>query len=581
MNFKKVNLYIVVLMVVGLLLSACQSPNPEVIEKEVTKIVKETVVVEGEPETVEVEVEVTKIVETEKEVVVTATPEPIPQVLRLLEGTALYLDPGRSGMGDGLHIMYNMFRGLVWVDIETGKLEPACAESWSVSDDGLVWTFHLREDLTWSDGQPLTAEDFRYAWLRNLDPEINMYAYLPLVGADDYSMGENTDPNSVGLVAVDDYTLEATCVDACPTFAKQTATLTLMPLRKDIIEEYGDDWIQPENIVVNGPFTLESWTPDIEVVLKPNENYWGEPAKLDQVIFTLVEDIQTSCMLFYPAGQVDACWADLSELPRLQEDPALKDHVVNLGESRTVWLGLDTTNPPLDDLRVRKALALAIDKDIISQVVSKGAYQAAVGIFPPMLNTYTKDVALEGDLATAQQLLADAGYPGGEGLRDIDLVFVSGGGGSEYQMAAEVIQSMWKENLGVNVKLEPIERSAFYDWIRGKSEMAWDIDFEFFGSDFEDPSAYLNQLFPCAVDFWSTHWCNEEFDDLISRASVELDPDTRVDMYKQAEQMFISEVPIIPMWHSSVIYLVNPKVQDLEFERLLNWNLVHKAYISE
>lgn len=580
MNIKKVDLYVVVLIIAVLLLSACQTATPEVVEKEVTKIVKETVVVESEPETVEVEVEVTRVVETEKEVVVTATLAPVPQVLRLLEGTALYLDPGQSGMGDGLNIMYNLFRGMVWVDPETGRLDPACAESWEVSDDGLVWTFHLRDDLIWSDGQPLTAQDFRYAWLRNLNPEINMYAYLPLVGADAFSAGENTDPDSVGIEVVDDLTLKATCVEACPTFAKQTSTLTLMPLRQDVIEQYGNDWVQPENIVVNGPFTLESWTPDKEVIIKPNPNYWDEPAKLDQVIFTLVENVQTSCMMLYQAGQVDACEAEMKELPRLTEDPELKDQVVTLNESRTVWLGLDTTNPPLDDLRVRKALALALDKEVINQVVSKGAYVAAVGIFPPMMDTYTKDVALEGDLETAKQLLAEAGYPNGEGMREIELVFV-GGASSEYSLAAEVIQSMWKENLGVQVKLEPIERSAFYDWIRGKSETAWDVDFENFGSDFEDPSAYLNQLFPCAVDFWSTHWCNAEFDDLIGRAAVELDPETRVDLYKQAEKIFISEVPIIPMWHSTIIYLVSPKVNDLEFERLLNWNLVQKAYITE
>jgi len=558
---RKPSVILAVLVTISWLLSACATPAPEV------RV--ETQVVE---------------VEKEKRVEIIVTPTPVPQVLRLHEGTALNIDPGLSGVGSGHHIMFNLFDGLVRADPETGKVIPACAESWEPSQDVTTWTFHLRDDIVWSDGVPLTAHDFEWAWKRNLDPQTNApfsFMLYSVQGAPDFNSGEITDSDAVGVKAVDDRTLKVTCAGPCPYFPKVATTLVLMPLPRQAVEEHGDKWTRTENIVVNGPFTVESWTPDKELVLVPNPNYWEEKPKLDRVIYTLVESVRSSCLLSYQAGEIDACQLDLKELPRLRQDPELNKEIVQLIESRTEWLGFDTSHAPWEDDRVRHAFSLAIDREALSQVVTKGAFPPATTILPPGMPGYTPLAALEGDAETARDLLAKAGYPGGTGFPSVKLTFISAGPGTIYQLTAEALQATWKETLGITVELDPMERGAYYAWCRTKGETPWDMDIENWGSDYDDPANWHNELFTCDTDFYHTHWCNQAFDDLVSKAIVETNDAKRTKLYEEAEILLVQEGPYAPLWNRSMVYMVKPYIKDLQFETLLNWTLVRNTYIAK
>jgi oligopeptide transport system substrate-binding protein len=594
---KWVTTLVLVTIVMAPLAACAPAATPEVVEKEVVveKPVVQTVVVEKEKvvekpvvETVIVEKE--KIVEkpvvetviVEKEVVV--TPTPVPQVLRTHEGTAMNLDPGLSGVGAGHHIMFNLFDGLVKADPETGKVVPDCAESWEASKDLTTWTFHLRDDLVWSDGASLTAHDFEWAWKRNLDPATKApfsFMLYSLKGAPEFNGGEVTDPDTVGVKALDDRTLEVTCAGACPYLPKVLTALVPMPLPKQAIEEHGDKWTRPENVVVNGPFTLESWVPDKEVVLVPNPRYWGEKPELDRVVYTLIEKTMGACLLSYQAGEVDVCEFDLKDLPMVRQDPVLGKEFLHRVTSRTEWVAFDTSHAPWDDIKVRQAFSLAIDREALSEIVTKGANPPTDTILPPGMPGHNPLAALEGDEETARELLAEAGYPGGEGFPTVEFTFI-GGLGTVGQLTAEALQAIWKEELGITtVELNPMEPSAYYAWRRTKKEVPWDIDWQNWGSDYDDPANWHNELFTCQTDFYSTHWCNEEFDDLVSRAMVETNEAKRAKLYEEAEVILVQEAAYVPVWNRSMVFLVKPYVKNLQFERLLNWLIVREPYLAK
>ncbi|MCZ7573662.1 MAG: peptide ABC transporter substrate-binding protein [Ardenticatenaceae bacterium] len=484
------------------------------------------------------------------------------------------IDPGLS-YGQGYEFLLNLFDGLTRVDYATGELVPAVAEKWDISADGTVYTFHLRSELEWSDGTPVTAGDFEYSWKRTLDPKTEAPIASDLYhikGAEAYNKGENTDPESVGVKVLDDLTLQVTLEAARPGFPADVAGVVYYPLPRWAIEKYGtegDAWMKPGNIVVNGPYTIATLEPDQEVVLVRNENYKGEPKPaIDKATWVLFESYISQSLLAFEAGELDIAWVPGTDLERVRNDPSLSKMMQEYAVAATAHLTFDTTNPPFDDARVRRALSLAVDREVLNNVILKGQYAPAYTSVPPQLPGYSAEAAAilkEGGPEEAKTLLAEAGYPGGEGLREIEYV---GPSSDEYRLIAEALQGMWQDTLGVTVNLNLMESKALSAWAQShkQNKESYDIrGVRRMTMLSTDPAGWYNGIYDPDIDWLDIRWQDDRFTELIRQGRYEQDPVKRAKMYQEAEMIFMEASPVIPFYHTVARWVVQPYVKGLAF----------------
>jgi len=562
------------------MLAACATPTPEIVEKVITQVVKETVVqkemvketviVEGTPQVVEKEV--TRIVEVEKEKVVTATPEPAPEQVLFVPLTRLggSIDPSLS-YGQGYEFLPNLFDGLTRVDYTSSKLVAAVAEKWDISEDATVFTFYLKDGLEWSDGTPVTAGDFEYSWLRTLDPETqsptasDMYC---IEGAEAYNKGESSDPESVGIRVVDDLTLEVTLAGPRPAFARDVSGVVYFPLPEWAINEYGsegDEWMKPGHITTNGPYVIGELEPDQEVVLVRNENYKGDRPAIDKATWVLFEHYMAQSLLAFEAGDLDMAWVSGDDLERVQDDAKLGQLLQEYQIGATCFCTFDTTNPPFDDPRVRLAFSLAVNREQLNNIILKGTYDPAYTAVPPKVVGYTPDAAITGDVEEAKRLLAEAGYPNGEGLR---VIAPHGSSGGEWRLLAEALQAMWQENLGVTIELNLMESKALSAYSKKLVEETLPYDIRI-GRRItvlsSDPVNWYNNLFDPDNDWLRTRWGNEQFLDLIREGRYEQDLEKQAEIYQEAEKVLLEDMPVIPLYHTVARWVVQPYVTGLVF----------------
>ncbi len=481
------------------------------------------------------------------------------------------------------HILVSLFEGLVRLDPEDLSPIPGVAERWDVSGDGLVYTFHLRPDVKWSNGDPLDAHDFVYSWRRMLTPTLAAeYAYMlyPMRNARAYNEGSIDDFSQVGVRAIDDHTLEVTLGQPTPYFFTLQGHYSWFPVHRQTIEKFGliDDrtskWTRAGNLVGNGPYVLSRWVPNSVIEVRPNPHYWDRAGlRNDGVNYYPVSDEQTEERMFR-AGELHVTeFVPPSKVPEyLANNPEL---------IRTdPWIGsyfyrVNVTRPPLGDKRVRKALAMAIDRRAITDRIMRGGETPAHFLTPPNVDGYTAEAHIPYDLDQARKLLAEAGYPGGKGFPTIDILYNTM---ERHQMIAEAIQQMWKRELGINVTLTNQEWKVY---LSSTSNERLDFDLARAGwiGDVVDAINFLE----CFIEGNGnnrTGWGNPDYDDTLARAVQENERTKRHALYQQAEAILIDELPIIPIYHYTRPMLIQPEVRDYH-SNILAYFAYHKVWFDE
>lgn len=462
---------------------------------------------------------------------------------------------------DGNLIMA-LFEGLTALDEQTAEPVPAAAERWAISDDRLTWTFHLRPNLKWSNGEPLVANDFILSWRRLLSPALgaeNAHYLHAVRNARRFNAGEVADPASLGLAAPDDRTLVVTLERPTPQFAMQVAQPSTCPVHLPTLEKFdaatrrGTAWTRPGNHVGNGPFMLREWRANarISVVRNPHHRDAAR-VRLREIVFFPTENPDVDERAFR-AGQVHATHTlPLSKVAgwrerdpgRIRVDPFLQ----------TVFLRFNTTRPPLDDIRVRRALSLAADRETLSRTVLRGTRAPAFSLTPPGTGGYTALARAPTDFDAARELLREAGFEGGRGLPILEIQCRN----DEIQpQVAEVLQAVWKRELGIQLTLAPSEQKI---WLQHQQSLAYDITIGSWIADYPDPGNFL-ELFTGGGGYNWTGWSDARFDRLLADAAAVSDWAERFARLQEAEEELLRGAPIAPLFHGSQTYLIDPGVK--------------------
>lgn len=439
------------------------------------------------------------------------------------------------------HRIYEaLFEGLVVYDNKTAEAKPGLAESWKVGADGKTYTFKLRKAV-WSDGTPITAKTVVDSWLRELDPKTAApYADTPasfIAGGATFKDGK-AGPEAVQIKAVNDLTFEATFNGPLPTVSVLAHySFAVVPMHA--ITKFGADWTKPENFVGNGPFKLESWVPQSKITMVPNAKYWDQKSiKLTRITFLPIDDNNTAYNM-YKKGEVD--WATQVPLDQI-EDASLRKDFQNDLYLGTYYYRLNITNPALKDVRVRKALALAIDRTTLVKRVS-GAGEKAAYSFSPVFASYKPPVfAAKDDVKAAQKLLADAGFPGGKGFPKLVLQYNTN---DAHKRIGEYIQNQWKTNLGIDLELQNKEWATY---LADQNAMNYVISRSGWIGDYNDPMTFL-EMWTTGNGNNSTGFSNAKYDAAIKKAQTMQEGAARAAVLKEAETILLAELPMVPIYH--------------------------------
>ena len=474
------------------------------------------------------------------------------------------MDPQTMTAYTDQNIAIALFEGLVAIDEATSEPVPAVAESWTISGDGLVWTFRLRADARWSNGEPLTARDFVASFQRILSPALGAeYAYMlyPLKNAEAYNTGRIAagDFSQVGVAAPDAHTLVLTLGAPAPHLLRVVAQPMWFPvhaatlLRLGELDRRGTAWTRPENIVGNGAFMLKSWEPGRQITVVKNPRYWDAAnTRLDAVVFFPNDDIAADERNFR-AGQVDITYDILpGKIPAYRKNNPAALRIDPLLE--TFFLRFNTRRAPLDNPKVRAALARAINRDAISRLL-QGSRAPARCHTPPGTGGYTCATEIPDDFAAARRLLAEAGFPGGKDFPALDIQMNND---AVNRTVLEAIQEMWRRELGVKVTLTSKEFRVYLD---AQRVIDYDISRSRWVGDFNDPLTFLD-MFVSNGGQNQTHWCNAEYDRLIAEAGRATDREKRHALFQRAEKILLDEAPVAPVFFGARAYLISPRVKN-------------------
>lgn len=503
------------------------------------------------------------------------------QTLRYVDTEPPVMDPGISDAFSDQYIDYNVWEGLVRYDEPTSSFIPLGATHWDISADGVTYTFHLRDGVNWTDGTPVTAQDYEWAWKRNLDPKTGAQGaqlLYPVKGAASFNGGKGS-ADDVGVKAVDDKTFQVTLEGPAGYFLNVATQTVAFPLPRAVVQKLGSKWVEPPNVVSNGPFKLDKWEHDVRIVISRNEQYWGPKPTLSQVTYTLYTDVAKSSLPAFENNEIDYAegpWP--ADIDRIRSDATLSKQLHIFPMSSTTFLCFDTANSqsPVSKVGVRKALSLAIDREQLTQNVFKGIYEPAYTIVPAGIPGANPNAKLSGGVKEAQQALAAAGYPGGKGVSLI-LPYRSN---TNNDLVMQVLQQMWQENLGIKLELHPMEAKAYTAYRQTLKTTPYDLYLGGYGSDYLDDYDWLNFQFASESDFWYTHWKNDEFEKLIAEAAVDIDQKKRTQLYSQAEAILASEASVVPLYHSASVYLIKPWVIDY-VHTLIGFDLFFTTKIAQ
>lgn len=574
-------LYVIagLLVIASMVLAACQP-----------KTVVETVIVEGQPQVVEV----------------TPVAPAGPKVLNvnLGPGDVPTLDPAVAEDTSSITIIESTFIGLTQINEETSLLEPGMATEWEsvINEDGTeTITFRLRNDVPWvrwngesvetvktCDGaadRMVTANDFAYGIYRNLLPATaSPYGYLlsmVLKGAEDFNNGVTEDFATVGVEVVDDYTMKMTFIVPAAYNAQIAGLWVARPQPKwviegdDCTEARGERWTEPGFFQSYGPYTMSEWIHDSSLVLVKNPFWPGSEsvpqAKIDEVHFTMLDE--QAAFAEYEAGNLDAAGVPLADIDRVKADPVLSKELVIAPNLCTYYYGFNTTAPVVSDVRVRRALSMAIDRQGLIDNVLKGGQEPAqwfsrpgLAGAPTMADHPDLGVKYNPEEAKKQldEYLAEVGQTADQ--LDLTLMFNTSSG---HQKIAEAIQQMWKDVLGVNVKLVNQEWAVYLDTIKGKDtpqiwRLGWCLDYPDANNFIREVFAVNGSSNPVDKDgnpAGGVMWKNDKFEEIVKQAAAESDPAKRLDLYAQAEQILVYEDAVIaPIYWYTRVSVTKPYV---------------------
>ncbi len=480
------------------------------------------------------------------------------------------IDPGlMSGEPDG-RIARILFEGLTVADPQTLEPRPGQAYRWQISADGLTYTFHLRPGLLWSDGAPVAAGDFVYAWRRVLSPASASRSagmLYPLANAEAFHAGTLADSTRVGVRAADDSTLVVTLARPTAYFLFLTGHYTLLPVPRRAIDRWGATWTAPGHIVVNGPFTLVRHRQADRIVCARNPRYWDAAnVRLEGVVAYAIDDLNTSTNL-YKAGDLD--WNPSGEIPSPYL-PYLRGYAdYRSGEYQaTYFLCVNTTRRPFDDVRVRRALDLAIDRDAIANDLLKGTRRPWGRIVPSGYPGYVPPPEVRYDPDSARRELARAGYPGGRGFPRFTLLFNTS---EDHRRICEAVQAMWRRELGLPVELENQE---FASYMEATTHLRYAVTRRSWIGDYLDPNTFLEPL-RTGDGNNRTGWSDPRYDALLREAAGELDPARRMALLREAEARALDAAVFLPIYLYRTHELVKPYVRGLHHTALDVHTLTH------
>lgn len=456
------------------------------------------------------------------------------------------LDPAIITGQPDMRVVLSIFEGLTRFDPVTGRGVAGLAERWEISPDGRHYTFHMRTNAVWSNGDPITAQDIVYSWHRTLNPltACDYAGQLFFVkNAEDYNSGKVKDANSVGVHATDDHTVEVELRSPCPFFLDLCAFHTLSAVPRKWIEAHGDRWIMAQPLPVSGPYLLGYWRIHDKIRLLKNPRYWDAAQTRNNIVDILPIDSATIAMNLYESGQADLVW-DKSVIPMELMD-ALRDRP---DCHRFPFLGnyfirINVTRKHLSDPRVRRALALSVNKQKLVEKLCKAGEKPADHITPDGTANYQAPAGLAYNPDLARKLLAEAGFPGGQNFPPLEYLFNSAR--HNEQMAVE-LQEIWQRELGIRLNLRQVEWKVY---LSAQSQLDYDLSRSSWIADYNDPNTFL--------DMWTsnngnnrTGWKSSAYDRLWNEANNEVDVNKRAQILAQAETIVIrDEVPVIPIYY--------------------------------
>ncbi len=463
------------------------------------------------------------------------------------------------------NIIVALLEGLVSEDPVDLHPVPGVARSWDINESGTEYTFHLRDDALWSDGSRVTAEHFVYSFRRILSPALGSeYAYMlyPMKNAEKFHKGEISDFAEVGARAVDDTTLRIELGAPTPYFLQLLTHYSWFPVHPSTIEEFGEidergtRWTRPENYVGNGPFVLSEWKMNEVIAVEKNPNYWDhEQVSLSGIRFYPIENAQTEERTFrsgdlhvthtVPPNKIS--WYRENAPEELRIDPYFG----------TYYYLVNTTRDALKDSRVRRALAMTIDRESIIKTILKGDQSPAYHFTPPQTAGYTSPAKTSYDPEAARALLAEAGFPGGEGFPGFELLYNTQ---ETHHMVAQAIQQMWNKELGIEVTLTNQEWKVY---LATTQRIEHDVARAGWIGDYLDPNTFLN-LWVTDGGNNRTGWSHERYDSLLQAASLLPASEERLNLFGKAETILMDQMPVIPIYFYTSNALVHTSVE--------NWN---------
>lgn len=481
------------------------------------------------------------------------------------------LDPQLNEETAGFNVIRDIFEGLLNQD-EKGELVPGVAESWEASEGNKVWTFHLRDNAKWSNGDPVTAEDFVYGWRRAADPATaSPYAwYVELTSiknASDIVAGK-ADPETLGVEAVDEHTLKVTLDQPLPYFPKMTTYATLFPAPKKVIEEFGSDWTKPEHIVSNGAYKLDELVLNEYHTRVKNPEYWDADNVIIEKVTGLVINDSNQALTRYRAGELDHLEPLPSgQFPQLKEE--LPDEATSVPRLCSYYYAInfsDSGNEALKDVNVRKALSYAVDRDVIVDQVLKGgqkpAYNfthwATAGFEMPEID-YAGWTQAERD-AKAKELIQEAGYGKGGKPLNLKLIYNTS---EEHKQIATVLAQMWKQKLGIDITMENMEWQTYLDV---RANQNFDLARSAWCGDYNEASTFLD-LLTTPHGSNDGKYSNARVDELMKQSKTAEDPEP---MYTEVEQIAADEMAIIPVYHYANAFLLSSDIEGWPYENVEN-----------
>lgn len=473
------------------------------------------------------------------------------------------LDPTTNIYARGSLVMQNLFRGLFKINSKNETV-PALAETLNVSENGKVYIIKLKENLKWSDGTPITAEDFAYSWKRVLNPQVASrvaYEMYPIKNGEKYNKGE-VSVEEVGIEVVDPNTLKITLENPVPYFKQLLATPTYFPVKREVVEG-AESWTKnAKTYISNGPFMVKEFKPKERYILVKNPNYVeANNVKLEELEIVFIDSPETE-MGAYMNGEIDVA-ENLSNdaKKRFENSPEMnKSQRIGL-----MYYDFNTAKAPFDNPLVRKAFSMAVDRNLIIDKILQSTNPPAYGLVPPGIlhgvqqDKNYRDVVgnhFQENVEEAKKLLEQAGYPNGQGLPKIKFITTTSQTNKDI---AQAMQNMWKKELGADVEIVTFESKVYWGEMHAGN---FDIGSDGWGGSYPDPMTMMD-IFETQNNIKNNRWSNLEYDNLLKENKSTNNQNLRMENFKKAEKIIMDEMPVMPLYFYQAQYLVNPRIKGI------------------